>query len=336
MALALVTGDDAVLISEAVGALVDELVSDGDRSLMVEELTEADFRTETDEFVLTRLVDAARTPPFLTERRVVVGRHLGRFGRKEQYQAIVDLVADELPTTDLVLVWERGRDPQMSGNTPRLPNALKQAVEVAGGRLVITKLTAQNAKAWLDEQLESSDLRFDRDAKKAAAELLGEDRSRVVGLLRTLEGALGPGAEVGASDIKTFGGEEGSVLPWELDDAVDDGDIAAALDALRRLLTSRNPFQILAALHNRYQRMLRLEGAEVAGSAEAAEILGVKGFPAKKLMSQTKKLGSVGVARAMELLAEADLQLRGTVDWPPELVLEVLVARLTALSGRRR
>ena len=57
-------------------------------------------------------------------------------------------------------------------------------------------------------------------------------------------------------------------------------------------------------------------------------------FPARKILGQTRRLGSERVARAIRLLAGADLALRGTVDWPDELVMEVLVARLAALSAR--
>ena len=57
-------------------------------------------------------------------------------------------------------------------------------------------------------------------------------------------------------------------------------------------------------------------------------------YPAKKAMQQSRKLGTKRLARAIDLLATADLQLRGTVDWPPELVMEVLVARLSSLSRR--
>ena len=38
----------------------------------------------------------------------------------------------------------------------------------------------------------------------------------------------------------------------------------------------------------------------------------------------------------MSLLSEADLALKGTIDWPDELVLEVLVARLSRLAPRAR
>ena len=51
-------------------------------------------------------------------------------------------------------------------------------------------------------------------------------------------------------------------------------------------------------------------------------------------------MGHGAVARAIQLLADADLALKGAVDWPAEVVLEVLVARLCGLArtvstGRR-
>jgi len=173
-------------------------------------------------------------------------------------------------------------------------------------------------------------------AVAAVGDLVGADRGNVVGLLRTLEGALGAGSTVTADDVAVYGGDAGPVVPWELDDAIDRGDIAAALTLLHRLLPSRHALQVLAALHGRYQRMLRLDGAGAADEHQAAAMLGMKGstYPARKILGQTRRLGSEKVARAIGLLAEADLALRGTVDWPDELVLEVLVARLAALSSR--
>ena len=73
------------------------------------------------------------------------------------------------------------------------------------------------------------------------------------------------------------------------------------------------------------------------GEKEAAQLLGLKGstFPAKKAMNQGRKLGGPGVRRAVALLATAGVDLRGARAWPGELVMEVLVARLTRLSRTR-
>jgi DNA polymerase-3 subunit delta len=65
--------------------------------------------------------------------------------------------------------------------------------------------------------------------------------------------------------------------------------------------------------------------------------MGIKpGFPAKKALDQYRKIGGSAVARAIAMLAQADLDLRGAKDWPEELVMEVLVARLSRLAGARR
>jgi DNA polymerase-3 subunit delta len=92
----------------------------------------------------------------------------------------------------------------------------------------------------------------------------------------------------------------------------------------------------MATLHSHYARMLRLDGAGARSEKEAAEVLGLRGstFPAKKALNGARALGSPGVRRAITLLAESDLALRGAQAWSNELVMEVLVARL-ARSRRR-
>jgi DNA polymerase III subunit delta len=84
--------------------------------------------------------------------------------------------------------------------------------------------------------------------------------------------------------------------------------------------------------------MLRLDGADVADEAAAAALLGMTGstFPAKKALVQVRRLGHEPLARAIHLLADADLALKGAVDWPPEVVLEVLVARLSTVGRSAR
>ncbi len=50
----------------------------------------------------------------------------------------------------------------------------------------------------------------------------------------------------------------------------------------------------------------------------AAALLGLRGstFPARKALDQTRRLGPQGVARAIDLLAGADLDLRGASRGP--------------------
>jgi len=328
-------GNDDTILSRAVSDAVSELVGDGDASLMVEELTEEQYRMEDDSFAVTRLVDAAQTPPFLTPRRVVVGRHLGRFSKTADVEALVAYLEAPLESTDLLLVWEKGISPKQD-RMPAVPKPLTQALEAAKAEVVDTSIPGgRNASAWLDRQIKTAPVSIDAAAAATIAEHVGEERSRVVALLSTLEAIYGTDQTIGVDEVTPFLGESGDVPPWELTDAIDSGKIDVALDKLHRMVGSggRHPLQIMATLQTHYMRMLHLDGAPVAGEKQAAQLLGMKGstFPAKKALTQTKRLGTSNIKRAIELLATADRGLRGESGWPPELVMEVLVARLATL-----
>jgi DNA polymerase-3 subunit delta len=95
----------------------------------------------------------------------------------------------------------------------------------------------------------------------------------------------------------------------------------------------RHPLQVMAVLHNHYVRLARLDGVDAENDAAAAEALGIKpGFPARKALQQYRKLGGGRVQRAIDLLAAADLDLRGAKELPDDVVMDVLVARLSRLG----
>ena len=149
--------------------------------------------------------------------------------------------------------------------------------------------------------------------------------------------AYGEDGRVSPAELEPFLGEEGGAPPWELTDALDAGDAARAVQAARRLLGAggRHPFQLLATLHKHYASMLRLDGSGVTDPDAAAALVGMAPYPARKVLTQAARLGSERVARAVSLVADADHDLRGVVDWPDGLVIEVLVARLAQLSRGR-
>jgi DNA polymerase-3 subunit delta len=328
VSVVLYRGDDETLLGDALRAQVDELVGEADRSLMVEEL-------RGDEYEVAALVDAAQTPPFLTPRRVVIARNLGRCSA-DDLTPLVEYLADPLPTTALLLAWERGSQQQ---RLPAPPKKLQAAIDGAGGSVVDTGAGRGRARQrWIEQQLASAAVRVDAAGRRLVVERLGDDVDRVPSVVTTLEATYGPGASLDADDVEPFLGEAGAVPPWELTDVIDKGEIGAALDRLGRLLGAgaMHPLQVMAILHNHYRRILRLDGAMAADEKAAAQLLGIKGstFPARKALDQSRRLGHDRVVAAIGLLARADLDLRGATAWDGPLVMEVLVARLARL-GRR-
>lgn len=319
--VAMVRGDDASLVRNAVLRVVDEAVGDGDRSLMVDEFS-------GDDYELAALVDAARTPPMFSTHRVVVGRDIERFGA-DALAPLAKYLAEPVESTTLVLVWAPGGG--------RVPKVLSDGLKAARAATVDASLpSGRNRQQWLEDEIAASAVELDGGARRLLAEQLGDDLARLPGLLAALSSAFGTDVRLTADDVAPFLGEAGSVPPWELTDAIDRGDAPAALDKLHRMMSSggRHPLQVMVTLHTHVERMLRLHGAGAANEQQAAAILGLKGstFPARKALTRAKALGPAKIGRAIELLAEADLGLRGNQGWPPEQVMEVLVARLARLS----
>ncbi len=296
----LVKGDDAVLVGDVVRELVDQAVGGGDRSLAVTELDATAYEDDQGSYSIGPLVDAAQTPPFLTDRRVVVGRHASVFSTGESVEPLVRYLADPLPTTVLVLVWEKG--PKSGARVAAVPRKLADAVTRAGGAVIDTKPgTGKRRTEWLDEHLADRDRAARRGGAGPARSSTSARRSAGSPiLLDTFESVFGPGAKLTAADIEPYLGDAGDVAPWDLTDAIDRGDTQEALGVLGRMLgAGRHPLQVTASLHGHYQRMLRLDGSGVTNEAQAAEVLGMKGstFPARKALDQARALGPDRIQR---------------------------------------
>lgn len=322
MGVHMITGDDAVMVSNHTHDLVHRLLGEHDPSLMLD-----DFDPSMGDIDMIAVLDAAQTPPLFTPYRIVVVRGVGELTAAQQ-APLVDYLGAASPTTELVLTSSGGR----------LGKAFTSAVEAAGG--TVTSVGVPTSKAarhkWLDTELEASGLRFDPRAGAAIGEWLGDEPSRLAGLLDTLRSALGSGARVALEDVQPHLVDSGGVPPWQLTDAIERGDTAQALEVLHRLMRGgeRHPLQILATLHAHVARVARLDGSGAHDGDSAAAVLGLRpqqAFQARKALELQRRWGSASVAKAVVWLAGADMDLRGSTDWPPELVMEVLVARLSRL-----
>ena len=199
----------------------------------------------------------------------------------------------------------------------------------------------------MHERIHATGLQLDGPATQLLGEWMGEDAGRLQGVLDTLaatygatHAAGGDGTRrLGVDDVRPFLGDAGGVPPWELTDAIDRVDTSRALILLHRMMGAgdRHPLQVMAVLHAHVVRLMKLDGSDATDEASAAAALDIKpGFPARKALDQYRRLGSAGVARALALLAQADLDLRGAKNWSADLVMEVLVARLSRLAPPAR
>lgn len=322
MGVHLLTGDDESILRSKAHDLVAQLVGDGDRSLMVDEF-------DGEEYELREAVDAAQTLPFLTDRRVVVARGVGRFNA-DDLVPLLGYLDNPLDSTELVLI----------GGGGRMSKKLTDGVKACGGHVTSTSPPnrPKDRQAWVRTEAEGHGIRLDGAAAARIAEQLGDDVGRLEGILSVIRSTYGEGVKISAVEVEPFLGEAGGVPPWDFTDAIDAGQTGKALTLMARMIHGgeRHPLQIMAILHNHFAKLARLDGADARNEADAAAAMGIKpGFPAKKALGNYRRLAGGGVQRAIQLLAKADSDLRGDTDLSPEIVMEVLVARLSRLGARR-
>ncbi|MEI7746370.1 MAG: DNA polymerase III subunit delta [Actinomycetota bacterium] len=320
-----VKGDDEILVSQELRRLIHELIGDGDPSLCLEEHELGFEKMQDREMALGAMLDAARTAPFLVPRRYVVATGLGKLTADEA-RPLVEILNDPVPGVIVVMASVGGR------TAP----GITKAVEAHGK--VINAAVGKDKKSWVVDHLASAPLKIDAKAGQLIIEHLGEDLSRLEGLLEMLISTYGEGSVISTAQVEPFLGHQGSIPTWDLTDPIDAGLIPEALIALHRLLNSSGPYRVFPALHAHFTDMLALDGSGANSGTDAQQILGMRGhpFPAEKKLKQARRLGGERIARGVQLCAEAELAMRGGSDLEDAVVLEVLVARLAQLAGGRR
>lgn len=331
-------GDDPILRSDAAEQLIARLVGSEDRTLALEEITIPPKPTGESEVggsdarvaAVDLALNGASTPPFMTGCRVVVVRDVGLLSATE-IEPICRYLEDPLATTELVLVAGGGA----------LAKGLESAIKQHGE---IHTPDATKAGDVLAHALDEADLRLRPDAAKMLLAHVGADAGLIPGIVETLAGAHGPGAELGTAEVMPWLGGEGSVPVWDLTNAIEKGNVADALVVLHRLLVATSPtqpkpvhpLQIVAILHSHYRRLLKLDDPGIRSAEDAAAVLGgrTSANSARYRLKQARALGSDGLRRAFDLLARADLDLKGARAIPDDAVLDVLVSRLCGLSAR--
>ena len=323
----LLKGGDEVLLSEGTHDLVVRLVGDADRNEVLDEYS-------GDEYGIGQVVMAATTMSMFGSR-VVVARNCARF-TTEELAPVIAYLADPSPDSTVVLVWDKAV--AAGARASAVPKKLTEAIKAAGGEIHDCGLPGGKGRSmWVDDQLAASPVRLSGQARKMLVDQLGDDLSRLGGVLTVLEATFGSD-EIGPDEIIPYLGDAGAVPPWELTDAIDGGRVSEAVQKVQRMLAGggRHPLQVMVTLQSHVERMLRLDGSGVRDEKQAAALLGMKGstFPAKKALAQSRKMGSAKLARATQLMAAADVDLRGRTEQSGEVVLETLVARLAAMSGQ--
>jgi DNA polymerase III subunit delta len=329
-----IVASDPTLVYDALRLRIDEALGGLDPSIALQDFTAKDAAATSGDSIISQILEALQTPPFLVERRVVVVRDAQNLTSDEANELIEWM---KNPTPDVLL-----RIALVGTKTHKIAKAAEELITLDLG------YGKDEKPNFVRATFANYNVQVDAAALSAVIAHFGDEIERVDSLARTLQNIYGS-SPLTIKHISPYLGEAGNVPEWDLTDAIDRGNVTTAITIARRMLDSRGRagLQIVNMMQRHFLRAARLEGLDLSAK-EAATLLGVKSeYTATKALNMARAMGPDRIADAISMITQADLDLKGAVSFGGKdlesdqdvtelTVIEVLVARLARLSAVRR
>ncbi len=318
-AVHVLTGSERFLVERAIGLLKQAALGDGPPGF------NDDVFHGGAALSAQRVIDAARTLPMMAKARFILVRDVDKLPASE-LAPLAEYVAAPVDSSCVVLVAEKLHASGKLVKNAKASGALAEAAPLKGPAL------ARFAK----EEAERRGHALSPRAAEALVESVGEDLAGIDDAIERLSLYVGPGEKIGVEAVETCVSRVAADSIWELVDAVGVKDLGKALAAAGSLLEAREePLRILAMIARQLRIVAKMRDALKAGKGDrdAALEAGAPPFKARELKVSAERFSPVGLAFAFDVLADADLALKGSKR-PGELVLEEAIVTLCA--GRPR
>jgi DNA polymerase-3 subunit delta len=313
----LLAGTDPLLYQRVVAALVSQVVDPATRAFNHDVFEGKGANAQA-------ILGAARTLPMMAKRRLVVVRDVEGLGA-DGMAALAAYLDKPVPETVLVL-WAQKTDGRIK---------LFQAAKKKGflHELEVPK----NLVGWILSEATRRRARINEDAARRLADVVGADLGRLSSSVEQLTLYAGERA-VEAADVDELIAETRERSVFELTNAVGQGQREKALRAVARLMDQRESaigVTVMLARHLRQVALAREHAQARTPRAELPRLIGAPPFAVDGLMQQGRRFSTRGLERAVTLLAQADLDLKGPkkAALGERILLERLVNDLCGLAA---
>jgi DNA polymerase-3 subunit delta len=259
-------------------------------------------------------------------RRFVIVDGVERW-RDAELDPVVEALGPPPPdTTVAFFAREEGRT--------RAPERLHLAVKAARGEVSAERtVKAWELPKWTAERARELGLTLEAGAARALVTLVGERQQRLLRELEKLALEHGEGASLSVEAVEAIAAPSAERRAWTLADALVARDAAAALRIYEALTAQGERLESLI-----YQMTRRMRQAlEVAGRLEAGEpaaqvkrSLRMPSKAADAFMADVSRSDREGLRRALERLADLELDARGGRALPRETAAVRTILRLAA------
>lgn len=213
-----------------------------------------------------RSLEAARTPPMLGERRLVVVREIGE-GTDNYLEALEGYLASPSPTTTLVLTGDAL--PKQEKGRPAWSRRLPEAVRKAGGEVIELDEKDVEPHRFATERALALGKRLEPAAARLLVETLGKDLDRLGNEVEKLATYVGAGPAIEVDHVREACALLAEAEVWDLTAALAARDRPAAIASLYRLQTiEEEPRRVLSMIAWQARQLLEMAELVRAGASD--------------------------------------------------------------------
>ncbi len=310
----LILGDDRPKVETALKRLRARIVAESGTELNIDEFVAGQHGAR-------EAIGAANTLAFLSGIRLVLVHGVDQW-RKADKDLIAEYLRSPAPDSCLALVGEK-----LPSNDP-----LRKAVTVVGDVLEFQAPKAAELPNWVVRETRKLGGQIEAAAARSLVQRVGDDQRLLMREIEKLTTFRGRG-QIRVEDIELMCNRTVEAKVFDMVDAVASRRPAFVFVSLEELYAAgEKPTGLLFRVLRHFQHLskavaLREEG--FSPSQIQAE-LGLKPYPAKKVVQQADSYGVDSIGRAVVLLAETDARMKGKGNLPAELELEMCLGRLVA------
>ena len=316
----LVVGEEQYLVERVLASLREAVLAGGLAHFNEEKLVAGEVDVD-------RVISAARTVPMMAKQRFISVRSLEKWEARSQaaedddappemseeagvkrlppLDRLAEYAAAPIASTCLVLVASK-----IDGRRKLMTLARK-----AGWLVACEPLPRGALPAFVTREAQIRGHVIDAEVADLLAEVSGPELASVADGLERVSLYVGASQPITEDAIATCLIRMRQSTVWELIDAVGRRELGTALRALEDVYDARDRgLRLVALLAWSLRQLIKFDAATRAGASpdEAARRAGAPPFKSRELGAQVRRLAPGDLERWLLLLAEADLELKGS------------------------
>jgi DNA polymerase-3 subunit delta len=266
---------------------------------------------------------------FAMGRRFVVVDGAERWKQAEVEQHVVPALAAIAPdTTVAFFAREDGR--------AKVPAALLKAITKAGGDVVEqTTVKTRELPKWATAEARRLGIELEPGAAQVLVAQVGERQQRLLRELEKLALEHGPGARLAADDVVDAAADSAEIQVWGLIDALVARDRRSVFRSFLELREQGESLpRLIPLMARRLREVLLIADRLEAGESPAQVKASTKGSPwaLDRRIKEARATDTEALRRALETLADLELQTRGMGDLSEDTAAVRALGRMAAAS----